>query len=246
VKDRPVIGITIDIEGEYLRLRHQYPSAVMGAGGMPVLIPHKGDTTSVARFIDGLLISGGNDIDPSYFHELPHPSVRLTPRERTDFEITLLRSVMELRKPVLGICYGMQLINVALGGSLYQDIGSQIRGAIDHRNGRHNVRIIQSTAAHVLRPVFSGLNPEITVNSSHHQAVKGLGEGLEVFAVSEEGVIEGLFKKDYPFLVGVQWHPERVSEFERKYDKLSSGIFELFIKHAAGVPKKSGYRAGVI
>lgn len=234
VKGRPVIGITIDIEGEYLRLKHQYPSAVMRAGGMPVLIPHKSDTSSVARFIDGLLIPGGNDIDPSYFHELPHPSVRLTPRERTNFEITLLRSVMELGKPVLGICYGMQLINVTLGGSLYQDIGSQISGAIDHRNGRHNIEIVQPAAVHILRPLIGKLTG-VVVGSSHHQAVKGLGEGLEVFAVSEEGVIEGLFKKDYPFLVGVQWHPERVSEFEEKYDKLSSGIFELFIKHAAGV-----------
>ncbi|HXX82264.1 MAG TPA: gamma-glutamyl-gamma-aminobutyrate hydrolase family protein, partial [Thermodesulfovibrionales bacterium] len=137
------------------------------------------------------------------------------PKERTDFEISLLRAIMELGKPVFGICYGMQLINVAFGGSLYQDIACQYTTTIDH--GKESHRIMGKGEA---------LHGEFTVNSSHHQAVKGLGDGLSVSAFSEDGIVEAIMLPNYPFLTGVQWHPER-SE-----DELSVILFSAFVESA--------------
>lgn len=220
---RPVIGITLDVEGDYLRLKRQYSTAIKSAGGIPLLIPGDNDAASVAGIIDGLLIPGGDDLDPFYFSEKPHPSVKITQRDRTGFEFLLLKAIMELGKPVLGICYGMQLINVAFGGSLYQDIASQIEWALDHRKGTHSVKMVQGSKLKVQGSAF-------VVNSFHHQAVRELGEGLEVCAFSEDSIVEAVFMPGYPFLAGVQWHPERMPE--DMDNGLSGDIFRTFIESA--------------
>lgn len=213
IEKKPLIGVTLDREGEYVRIKRQYHEAVIKAGGIPLLIPHLKDPSGIAAIIDGLLIPGGGDIDPSYFSEEPHPSLKITPKERTDFEIDLLRAIMKVRKPVFGICYGMQLINVAFGGNLYQDIGSQLDAAIDHRKGLH--RIMGNG---------NSFRREFIVNSSHHQAVKELGKGLTAAAFSEDGLIEAIRLDGYPFLIGVQWHPERSD------DALSLSLFSSFVE----------------
>jgi putative glutamine amidotransferase len=212
-KGRPVIGISLDREGEYLKLKHHYAPAIVNAGGTAVLLPDENDPLWIAREIDGLLIPGGQDIDPSYFSEPPHPTSKITPKERTDFEIYLLKAIMELRKPVFGICYGMQLINVAFGGSLYQDIESQFGTAVDHRRGGHRIRGNSDM-----------IKGEAWVNSSHHQGVKQLGEHLDASAVSDDRLVEAICMKDYPFLVAVQWHPERSD------DGLSIKLFRSFVE----------------
>lgn len=211
----PVIGITIQREGEYLRLRNDYSSAVIEAGGVPVLLPDRNDPFAVAELIAGLLIPGGRDMDPSYYGESPHPSVRVVLRERTDFEIALLKAIMEFRRPVFGICYGMQMINVALGGDLYQDIESQFPTGVDHGKGNHRIT-----------GKGDPIKGEFMVSSSHHQAVKRLGDGLEVIAVSDDNIPEAIRLNGYPFLVGVQWHPERSS------DELSMNLFRKFVEAA--------------
>jgi len=237
---KPLIGITLDRHGEYLRLKHQYPPVIFRAGGTPLLIPCDNDPVIVADTLDGLLIPGGGDIDQFYYREkagfvkgeavvpakgngcgrgdagpVPGEFPDIVPRERTDFEISLLRAIMKVGKPVLGICYGMQLINVAFGGSLYEDIACQFRTTIDHKKGNHRITGEGKT-----------LQGEYTVSSSHHQAVKDLGEGLSVSALSEDGIVEAITLGDYPFLMGVQWHPER-SE-----DDLSLALFSAFVKSA--------------
>ncbi len=225
VEQRPIIGITLDIDREYLKLRQHYPPAIIKAGGIPLLIPHGNDPSVIAGIVDGLLIPGGGDIDPSYYLETPilkddeqvaHEAVS---RERTEFEIALLRAIMELGKPVLGICYGMQLINVALGGSLYQDIGKQSGMLLDHRKGSH--RIVGRAA---------WVKGEFTVNSSHHQGVKRIGKGLSACAFSDDKLVEAFELSGYPFLVGVQWHPERSD------DILSLSLLSAFVE-AANVHK---------
>jgi len=214
---RPVIGITLDREGEFLRVKNQYHEAIVRAGGLPLFVPLGVDTFSVAEVIDGLLIPGGGDIDPSLFGEAPHPSVRLASRERTDLEIALLETIMRRRKPVFGICYGMQVINVALGGDLYQDLGAQSGPAIDHRQGYHKVL---GKGPH--------MNGRFEVNTSHHQAVRKIGRNLEPCALADDDVTEALFLPHYPFLLGVQWHPERMD------DELSRGLFSAFVRCADG------------
>lgn len=220
---RPVIGITLDIEGEYLKLKHHYSSAIIKAGGMPVMIPLGSDANSAASLVDGLLIPGGDDIDPSYLHEEPHPSVKPVSRERTDMEIRLIEAVTNQRKPLFGICYGMQLMSIVFGGALYQDIESQAHWAKDHRAGGHGVRLSDDFCDAM------GIDKkEYTVNSTHHQAVRDAGGRLDVFAMSDDGIIEGFYMKDYPFLIGVQWHPERSG------DELSAGLFRGFVESAHG------------
>ncbi|MFA5352736.1 MAG: gamma-glutamyl-gamma-aminobutyrate hydrolase family protein [Thermodesulfovibrionales bacterium] len=202
----PVIGITTDMDSERFALRHEYVSAVLKTGGIPFLIPPLTEAPETAGIIDGLILSGGDDILPEYYgEEVSVPlEMRFVPRERTEFEIAILREMVQQGKPVLAICCGMQLLNVAFGGSLYQDIGQQITGSRDHRKGCHAVTMTQSLFNLEKGAVF-------TVNSHHHQSVKALGTGLAPWAVSGDGVIEGVFLRDYPFLVGVQWHPERTA-----------------------------------
>ena len=212
---RPIIGITTDIDSEYLRLKHHYCEAIIEAGGIPVLIPPVGNALQYGERIDGLLISGGNDLDPFYYSEEVSPRVKLVPRKRSDFEFALLEEVLRLRKPVLGICYGMQLISVYFGGTLYQDLALQVSVEISHENGYHLIMIAEN------RFFEEGA---CSVNSSHHQAIKQLGKGLLACAHSPDRLIEAFHKEDYPFLVGTQWHPERIPE-----SGLSTHIFQLFV-----------------
>jgi putative glutamine amidotransferase len=215
---RPLIGITTDLDDEYLKLDHSYCDAINAAGGVPIIIPPSTDTSIYAEMINGLLIPGGNDLDPSYYYEEMMSQVKPVSRKRSDFEISLLEEVISRGKPVLGICYGMQLINVFFGGTLYQDIESQISVEISHKKGYHIIVITENRFLE--KGTFS-------VNSTHHQAIKKPGNGLSVFAFSGDNIIEAFCKEDYNFLVGVQWHPERLLEHD-----LSLNIFESFVKAA--------------
>jgi len=257
---KPVIGITCDINDNFYRLRQEYISAVEKAGGVPIIIApqnppsppfSKGGIENAADLIDGLLLSGGGDVYPEYYGEdisVPHECLNFASKQRIGFELDLFQEVAKRQKPVLAICLGMQLVNIAYGGSLYQDIGLQVDNALDHRK-EHKIRIIEPSACitpgtvpilrlHSVSPV--NRDSPLFVNSTHHQAVKKLGDGLEVFAMSEDGIIEGFYKKEYPFLYCVQWHPERSLELTdtekdsetEKYDKLSLWLFEIFINKA--------------
>jgi putative glutamine amidotransferase len=217
----PVIGITTDTEVEYFRIKHHYVDAILKSGGVPMLLPPAEDPHIYAEKVDGLLIPGGDDLDPSYYNEERLPEVKLVSKEKSDSEIALLKEMVKLRKPVLGICYGMQLINVAFGGTLYQDIESQLKVAINHKTDYH---IIVITENRFLR------EGRFSVNSTHHQAVRMPGNGLSVIARSPDNLIEAFCREDYPFLMGIQWHPERQLE-----EELSVCIFNSFVKAADGV-----------
>jgi putative glutamine amidotransferase len=214
--DRPIIGITTDIDEKYLKLKHGYCEAIAACDGVPVLIPVMDNPGMYAGMINGLLIPGGDDVDPFYYNEGASQQTKAVPRKRSDFEIALLNEIIHLRKPVLGICYGMQLINVACGGTLYQDIGTDGRVEINHKNDYHIVEVAEN------RFLKKG---SFSVNSTHHQAVKKLGIGLSAFAYSPDHLIEAFYKEDYNFLIGVQWHPERLKENE-----FSLSLFRSFIK----------------
>jgi len=213
---RPIIGITGDAVDGNITLKKQYADAVSGAGGVAIILPITQDTRTYGEMIDGLLISGGDDLDPCSYNERVNAAMKLTSKEKSNFEFSLLRDVTSLRKPVLGICYGMQLINVAYGGTLYQDIGSEMALAINHKKNYHTIMITEN------RFIRHGM---FSVNSTHHQAVKKLGTGLTSVASSSDNIIEAFIGDDYPFLAGVQWHPERDMENE-----LSHEIFGAFIQ----------------
>lgn len=164
--------------------------------------------------LGGLLIPGGRDIHPKRYGEVVVAPLQPEDEDRTAFELDLLETVLKYNRPVFGICYGMQLMNIYLGGSLHQDIRAQLPQALDHCSGRHDI----SVSANPYIPEGTWL-----VNSSHHQAVKTLGKGLVPAAFSPDGITEAFYSELSGFLLGVQWHPERDSEL------LSDILFERFV-----------------
>lgn len=214
---RPVIGITADIENNRFKLNRDYAAAVENAGAIPVLLAPSRNAADIASRIDGFLIPGGNDLHPSYYNEDINYEIKIVERDRSDFEFAIIHEIIKLKKPVLGICYGMQLINVAFGGSLYQDIRQQVPAAMEHREGNHTIKVSDN------KLMDKG---EFKVNSSHHQAVKAIGQRLNAIAFSPDGITEAISSGDYPLLLGVQWHPERMQ------DSLSEKIFRTFAEAA--------------
>jgi putative glutamine amidotransferase len=215
---RPIIGLTLDHEPAggwsqfpWYAIRENYCTAVRRAGGLPLLLPHEPDLAEAyLDAIDGLIVTGGGfDIDPVLFGAATrHPSVATKDR-RTAFELAAAKGALARDMPVLGICGGQQLLNVALGGTLIQHIPDVVPNALAHRqpNPRdepgHRVRVLADTR---LRRIAGA--DVLSVNSAHHQSVKEVGSGLVVDAVAEDGVIEGIEDPRRRFCLGVQWHPE--------------------------------------
>jgi putative glutamine amidotransferase len=218
---QPVIALTLDYEqpGGYSKLpwyalRENYCAAVVRAGGLPILLPHEPD--QVAAYldkIDGLVVTGGAfDVDPALFGATSRHAAVTTKDRRTQFELAITRAALAADKPVLGICGGQQLLNVALGGTLIQHIPDEVPGALAHEqpNPRtepgHSVAVAPGTLLHRITGAA-----ELAVNSAHHQAVKDVAPGMVVDAVAADGVIEGIEDPRHRFCLGVQWHPEYAS-----------------------------------
>lgn len=231
---RPRIGITVDyLTGKpHYMLPWTYAEAVEKAGGLPLLLPYQVDTALVPQYldsVDGVVLSGGDDLDPSLFGEERHLMAKAIDPDRQTFEFALLTEIERRATPVLGICLGSQVMNVHRGGSLHQFLPDLDRDdPIEHRRlddwgTRHAVEIEpNSNLAHLLG------RTTLACNTSHKQAVKQPGHGLRVTARAPDGVIEGTEDPSFPFYVGVQWHPERQND---EADHLK--VFEGLIAHAA-------------
>lgn len=218
---RPLIGVTmngnLEEKAPKCTLGYDYIKAVEMAGGIPILIPVIKGAPHIENYVsmlDGLLLTGGADIEPDFFGEETLPEIEEIEIHRDRMELQLFEAARKKQIPIFGICRGAQVINVAMGGTLYQDIYSQISGVKQHsgqdvarEDEMHSVEIPEHTA---LKRILG--DTRIGVNSFHHQSVKDLGRGLIVNAVSEDGIIEGVESVEDGFIIGVQWHPENMVE----------------------------------
>lgn len=237
---RPRIAITAGSNPgttNHTWLRFDYLHAVSKAKGLPSIIA-SGFTNpldeaeqlagEILDGCDGLLLSGGTDVDPKIFGEIPHTALGRVDGPRDPFEITLAREAIRRDMPVLGICRGLQVLNVALGGTLVQDIPSDIPGSVAHENGEDRLAIghvVDIAPGSKLAQLLSATR--VGVNSFHHQAAKSLGHGLVLSATSpEDGIVEGLEMPDLKFVVAVQWHPENFWKTSNTFDGLFNGFVE--------------------
>lgn len=232
----PIIGITVGevvnkkepweppVEGQ----SHTYIDAVARGGGAPIIIPLVDDQATLRQLYeqcDGILLSGGNDLSPALYSEQPSEFLGHIDQRRDRQEMMLCRWALEDEKPLLGICRGMQLLNVAQGGTLYQDIASEIPAADDHRASNYQQSFTH--IAHGLRLEPSSRlaailkSTEITTNALHHQAIKEVGGGLRASAWAEDGIIEAIELIGKEFAIGVQSHPEALEyEVEPRWRQL--------------------------
>lgn len=231
----PLIGIPCDVRTESRPLTfvfENYLHRVEEAGGLPLLIPPLIDPTPLDRYldlVDAILIVGGEDIDPREYGEEPLPTHEPIPAARGRFDLALARRVLERRMPVLGVCYGCQLLGVASGGALWQDVPSQVPGAANHGGRfpdlpRHEIALTPGTRLRSLMPA-----DRVTVNTAHHQAVRSVGAGWSITAHADDGVAEAIERdaKD-GFALGVEWHPELMPEQPEQ-----RGLFEALVAEGA-------------
>lgn len=234
---RPIIGITPSLEEENelqnIQLNYIYAAALVEAGGLPVILPpfqEKGLIQECLTRIDGLLLSGGVDVDPLLFQEEPHPRMGRIDPYRDFFELEAVRGIWELKKPCLGICRGCQVINMALGGSIFQDLELQKKeGLLKHTQQAprwyptHSVTVKDGSLLHRIYG-----HSRLVVNSFHHQVVKEPPPHFQIAAWAPDGIIEAIEHTRDPFIIGVQWHPETLWEKDEK----TRDLFRYFVNQA--------------
>ena len=229
---KPIIGITTDYEEEnksysqypWFALRENYIKSCEKYGANCIILPISKDSIDL-NLLDGLVITGGNfDIHPKFFEQKINNKKVKIKSKRTNYEINLLKKFFKLNKPILGICGGAQLINVFDGGSLIQDINTNINHEQPNPRNEtgHDIEIISKTYLNkIYRRKLSG------VNSAHHQAVDIIGKNLEINALSSDGIVEAFKHREHFYCLGIQWHPEFL------ITKLDETIIKDFIKHAS-------------
>jgi putative glutamine amidotransferase len=230
-----MIGICCrrDLDSDRFYMRRQYSEAVFNAGGIPVLlplIPDQGGVTGLMKKLDGIILAGSHsDVDPFLYNQGPHTRLGSVLPERDCLDLLLLKECFAQKVPLLAICYGIQILNVFLGGSLWQDLESQMKNPLKHSQQAppdyqsHSLRIQTGTLLHQLAG-----KTEIRVNSFHHQGIRQLAPSLRAVAISPDRLVEAVELKQNrgkSFLLGIQWHPEIGWE----KDELSRKIFARFV-----------------
>ncbi|MBN2627551.1 MAG: gamma-glutamyl-gamma-aminobutyrate hydrolase family protein [Spirochaetales bacterium] len=232
---KPLIGITSytyrDKMGLYSRVFADYSRSVIEAGGIPFILPLVSDPSLAGEYldrIDGLLLSGGEDITPLHYGESPHEQVRCVNPARDLWELVLTGEALSRDMPLFGICRGHQMLNVACGGSLYQHVNGQKvtdrAHMMDNTEMHHLIHRVTLEEGTLLADCFD--DREIMVNTFHNQAVKESGKGLVVTARSEDGIIEGQEMPGRSYVMSVQWHPEALTERHPSFRKLFSNFVE--------------------
>ena len=231
---KPIIGVIplVDIEKNSFWMLPGYMNGILAVGGMPLMLPLTSDPKDIAdllRQMQGIVFCGGHDVDPALFGEQVLNDTVVTCVQRDEMEMEVLRQTLELDMPMLGICRGIQLMNVGLGGSLYQDLPTQHPSDVSHRQDPPYYQPVHE----VIVDPESGLGQllkkdRMQVNSMHHQAIKDLAPDFSVMAVSEDGLIEAAEIKGKRFAWAVQWHPEHLYATEPD----NYAILEAFIEAA--------------
>jgi putative glutamine amidotransferase len=250
---KPMIGITCsrrivegwapDSPGDTIDYTfEEYSKAIRHCGGAPVLIPIAQNRETFQTILDriaGLLLSGGPDIHPKFYHEKPLPELGEVDEDLDRMELEIAKMAFQRNLPILAICRGIQVLNVSRGGTLYQDIPTQVQDGINHLQNvdktihTHTVRIEGKTLLHGL---FK--KREIWVNGKHHQAIKDLAPDFVVSAWAEDGIIEAIENPSKRFVLGVQWHPEGMWE----KDPYSKKLFRSFVRATLNPMRKKPRR----
>ena len=229
---KPIVGVMPlwDDKKDSIWMLPGYMDGLSQAGAIPMILPFSEDAQDLKQLADscdGFLFTGGHDVSPCLYDETPIKDLVSSCEKRDTMESVILKAAMCDDKPVLGICRGIQFINVMLGGSLYQDLPLQHPSEINHHGHApydqpvHHVKIIRES------PLYNCLRTEtLPVKSYHHQGIKRIAESLDVMAVAPDGIVEALCKPDQRFLWAVQWHPE----FSYRADMNSRKIFSVFVK----------------
>ena len=227
---KPIIALLAKTDDEITTsVQDGYVRAIETAGGIPILLPYVNEDETIDSFIDlcdGFFFTGGADVAPDYYGETKKDTCGLIQKYRDELEFRVLKKVLLTAKPIIAVCRGAQLVNVALGGTLYQDIPSEIDTELQHRQKEaknlpsHSVRVIEGT------PLYELCGKKvIPANSFHHQAIKELGQDLSVMALADDGIIEAIYSTSHCYMRAYQWHPERLCDSEENNRK----IFEDFI-----------------
>ena len=232
--EKPIIGITCiqaNIKGKKVNtINDFYFDAVQKAGGVPVIIPSVTDEETIeeyARILDGVVFTGGHDVWPQRFGEEPVKQVVEITHERDQLELVLFHKSYGAGIPILGICRGLQLVNIALGGTLYQDIYSQVEGVGGHSFGYNPEEVyhsIQIEEGSIMKEIYN--RETVHVNSEHHQAIKDLGRDLKVTSRAPDGIIESIESTNDKFVFAVQYHPEAIAPKYPEHQK----IFNYFVE----------------
>ena len=232
---KPLIGISMrmSLPNRHLYLPAEYAEAIEWAGGVPVhlsLLPERDYLNNISDLIGGVVLPGGGDIDPLKYETEPKPGLGTVSPLRDENDLILLKLAEEKKLPVLGICYGMQLLNVFRGGGIIQDIEREKPGSLDHQQGEPRERRSHWITITENSLLFGGRKDRVLVNSHHHQAIERIGENLFVSAFASDGIVEAIEdSRPGRFNLGVQWHPE----IGFRSDDLSKTIFEKFVAAAA-------------
>lgn len=241
---RPLIGITGRKDNSarlhnspLIAVGETYIRAIHKVGGTPVILPpvvQADDWATLLNQLDGLLFSGGEDIMPTHYGQAPEAWLGGVDEERDDAELGLARLALQQQLPILGICRGHQVLNVALGGTLYQDLAVQVPGSLDHayspaRSLTTLVHPVTLEPDSQLAALLGGTT--FQVNSAHHQAVQEAGEGLRIVGHAPDGVVEAVELPGYPFFISVQWHPEVMVKFSDEMVPLFEALVTAAVQH---------------
>lgn len=232
---KPMIGLTMHPVDGKMEINNTYINVVKRAGGIPICLPYidEDNVDTILNGLDGLLLVGGHDVNPLIFGQEPHYKLGMVIDERDKSEILIAKKAFDRNMPILGICRGEQVMNVAFGGTLYQDIDTQVENVLKHTQSSkrheltHTVKLFPSKLQNIIG------KENILTNSFHHQAVDEVAPKFIINARAKDGVIEGIEHLEHPYCIGVQWHPEGLIN-----DEPSDRLFKSFMNASIDYNKK--------